>query len=570
MRLQVCICLLGLAGIAAAQSNQFSYPNFSGATTISLRGSAAQVGGLVRVTPDAPNQTGAFWHDTAMPVLGGFDTTFTFRITPPVVGRIAEGMAFVIQNSAQGASALGGGVWALGYGSNGAPSIRNALAIELVDTYLDPFLGDTSNNEISVHTGGTSGCEEDESASIGRVTPLINVGNGQIHTARILYVPGTLQIFVNNLTTPVLTVPYDFQTGARRLNGTQVGGLDLPNATAFLGFTSATGAGTLTEQVDILSWTWTSMPGTDPCMEGTVNAQAGAPVDVLQLNGSSGGYFRTVTMNAFGSLDIAVDAPPAAASADFILALQPGSNVQPFATGIGDFCFNPLAPGSLIFAETLGIRGGGLVPATAAPWAINFPTGPTVPTTIMVQGLISDPSATQQFSLTNAVILDVVLGAPPTITRVLPGSALPGGTIAITGTDFEQLAQVTIDGVPVTVTSSTPTQLDIIYPAGVACDATLVVTNPDGQTASAAINPTPAVTRVFPASGPAAGGTSVLFIGSGFSAGTVVQLGGVSLPLTLAQPNAVRVTTPAHPAGPATFTITTPGGCVTTASFTFN
>ena len=116
-------------------------------------------------------------------------------------------MTFAIHNDARGAAAVGGGVWALGYGANNSPALQNSLVIELVDTYQDPFLGDTSANEISVHTNGTGNNSEYESYSIGRTTAPVPVGNGALHTARIHYVPGTLTIYVDDMNNPALVVP---------------------------------------------------------------------------------------------------------------------------------------------------------------------------------------------------------------------------------------------------------------------------------------------------------------------------------------------------------------------------
>ena len=374
--------------------------------------------------------------------------------------------------------------------SNGTAAIRNALAIEIVDTYQDGFLGDTSNNEISVHTGGTGECHEEETWSIARMTPPFAVANGAVHTARIQYVPGTLSIYIDDLINPLLVVPYDLFAGGMRLNGAAVGGLDLPQGTAWLGFTSATGAGTLTEDVRILSWNFTGAPLTDPCFAGTVGASAGSPVDVLRVNGSAGDFFRTVTMNTWSSLGITVDAPPGMASAPFALAVDAGAVVAPWASGVGDLCFDPFGPTSFILADAFG-GFGGLIPASPAPYQLNFLVGPTVPAEVLLQGVIADSSAPSGLAITNGVRLSVVIGAPPTITLVNPLSAAPGGMVEIRGSDFDAAATVTVAGNAVTATYVDSTLLQFLWPAIVPCDAPLVVRNPDGQTATATLNPTP-------------------------------------------------------------------------------
>ncbi len=233
---------LALAAMSPAQN--FNFSNFSSTAGLQLNGSAAQVGAVLRINPNLSNQTGAAFTTTPHVVLGGFDTTFQFRITPPLNGTKAEGMAFVIQNSPAGANALGGAVWGIGYGpgANASP-LANSLAIE-IDTFQDGFLSDTSSNELTVHTNGPANNNENEAFSIGRVTPAVNMSDGASHTMRVLYVPGTLDIFLDNLTAPVLSVPYDFTTGGNFLNnGLSVAGLNLPSAAAHVGFTATTGAG---------------------------------------------------------------------------------------------------------------------------------------------------------------------------------------------------------------------------------------------------------------------------------------------------------------------------------------
>ena len=74
--------------------------------------------------------------------------------------------------------------------------------------------------------------------------PGVNLSDGNVHTVILQYDPGTLSIFVDNPGTPVLTVPLQLATL-----------LSLNGQTAYVGFTGGTGA--LTENNDILSWTFT-------------------------------------------------------------------------------------------------------------------------------------------------------------------------------------------------------------------------------------------------------------------------------------------------------------------------
>ena len=48
---------------------------------------------------------------------------------------------------------------------------------------------------------------------IGRITPAINMSDGLLHVMRISYTPGTLNVYLDNLVTPLLSIPWDFNTG---------------------------------------------------------------------------------------------------------------------------------------------------------------------------------------------------------------------------------------------------------------------------------------------------------------------------------------------------------------------
>lgn len=72
---------------------------------------------------------------------------------------------------------------------------------------------------------------------------------------------------------------------------------------------------------------------------------------------------------------------------------------------------------------------------------------------------------------------------------------------------------------------------------------------------------TPTVTSVTPASGPAAGGTSVTINGCGLTAATLVKFGAsLATGVTLASDSQITAVSPARTAGPVDVTVTTPKG----------
>ncbi|MEM9378651.1 MAG: L-type lectin-domain containing protein [Planctomycetota bacterium] len=252
-------------------------------------GRAATVGTTLRVhdelAPSGADNRGAVWYATPVAVAAGFDTTFVVNMNQN--GGFSgggDGMAFVIQNEqiagqtgGIGITGIGRHASALGYGrftgSAAGESVDNSLVIEL-DTFrndnqpaADPIL-DPDSNHISIHTGGNGENWQQEDFSIGRAPSEavgVDLNDGVDHTIRVVYVPGTIEVFVDG--SLVLTAPYDFQAGGTYVDtGMPAGGLDLMGGTsAWVGFTAASGG--LLENHDVVSWTFDSGgPGTNYCM----------------------------------------------------------------------------------------------------------------------------------------------------------------------------------------------------------------------------------------------------------------------------------------------------------------
>ena len=265
-------CALGaLALPVAASAQSFDYPDFSSVAGLNQVLTTAQLGNVLRVhdiTAMGGDNMGAVWYATPVNVAGGFDTTFEFQITGIGGG---DGMAFVIQNDTVagyngmvGNMGIGRHASALGYGnfvsSLAGEGLENSVAIEL-DHFMngnqpaaDPIL-DPDGNHISIHTAGALENEQQESYSIGRATDAMlgaDLNSGQVHSVRVRYVPGTLEVFFNgNL---VITAPYDFATGGTWIDSnTAVGGVNLIGGTsAYVGFTASSG-GALAAH-DLISW----------------------------------------------------------------------------------------------------------------------------------------------------------------------------------------------------------------------------------------------------------------------------------------------------------------------------
>lgn len=159
--------------------------------------------------------------------------------------------------------------------------------------------------------------------------------------------------------------------------------------------------------------------------------------------------------------------------------------------------------------------------------------------------------------------------APPAVSSIAPTSGpTAGGTVVtITGSAFQNSAGVTFDGSAATnVMYVSATELRATTPAHGWGPVNVVVTNPDGQPSTQAIQyayvaPAPTIATITPASGTTAGGTSVTIAGSGFLSGAAVTIGGAAATnVTYVSAAELRATTPAGAAGGATVVVTNPDG----------
>lgn len=364
---------LALCGVLTAQS--FNFANFSSVANLALNGSAAQAGSALQITPAVNNSAGSVWYTQPQPITGGFDTTFTFRVTAP--GTAADGFTFAIQNAPQGTTALGLPGGALGYG--GLTTLANSLVVEF-DSFANGDFGETLGNRISVHTNGAGINSPMEAFSIGETGAGIVFANGLANLARIEYTPGTLNVYLNNLGVPLLSVNYDLDIGGTLLAGIPVGGLDLPAGEAFVGFTGACGG--LSQNALIENWSWASAAGSVFSLDITQPAGPGSVRIAVSGGIPNASYLTAISFDPangtapgtgyWGGLHIPLGA----------LLAQFGFGVPPF-TGVLD------GQGEAVFS----LPGGSLAPGFPTSYCVTRTFDPaftvvTATTSIVVATLL--------------------------------------------------------------------------------------------------------------------------------------------------------------------------------------
>src|SRR5262249_20188877 len=126
-------------------------------------------------------------------------------------------------------------------------SIPGAVAVEL-DTWQNPNNGDPNDNHVSLQPVGPNpdgNTEFYHTNSLGSSTSIPNLSDGAAHVVHIQYRPGLLAVYVDQSTSPNLSVALDLTD----VNGSSA--LD-PDGYAYVGLAAGTGAGY--ENHDILTW----------------------------------------------------------------------------------------------------------------------------------------------------------------------------------------------------------------------------------------------------------------------------------------------------------------------------
>ena len=226
---------------------QFHYPDFTSHPGLNTVGSAAYTGEVLRLTPAEIQHAGALWYAEKEPVTAGFDTTFQFRLTDQGgLGKGADGLAFVLQNSGNttvaGRGSAGG--WGLGdgHGDKHAQGIPRAIAV-FFDTFQNREDHDPSGNYIGIFNNGRPGKMRWPPPRIAYTHNLqVELKDGKVHTARILFRPPVLSVYLDDPAEPALVSTIDVSLVADK------------SGSAWIGFTASTGSGY--ENHDLLSWTF--------------------------------------------------------------------------------------------------------------------------------------------------------------------------------------------------------------------------------------------------------------------------------------------------------------------------
>jgi hypothetical protein len=216
------------------------------------------------------------------------------------------------------------------------------------------------------------------------------------------------------------------------------------------------------------------------------------------------------------------------------------------------------------------VNGATVMIGTAPATNVMFVDSQTLTCTTPAQALgpkavkVTNPDTTFG-TLANGIsyVLDLV------INSIAPPLGLAGSAVSVTGVGFVPGLTLAVGGIPVIPTAVNVAAVNFTVPAGVPCDASVVVTNPDGQTQSVLWNRAPVVTSTIGAMGPPSGGATFFILGSNFYPGTTVTVGGANATVLNTSLPTLFVQAPAGTLGPATIVVSSLTGCTATSTYLY-
>eukprot|EP01080_Neovahlkampfia_damariscottae_P001488 gene1488-12105_t len=223
--------LIDISSLKLNHQEMFRFNTFSSTKNLNFVGDSSVEKNVIQLTKNLNGQTGAIWFSKKQSFKNSFEIVFQFRIS----NSGADGFALVLQNDNEKIIGKGGGH--LGY-----EGIKNSIAVEF-DTYENKDINnDPNGNHVSIQTNFNDPNSSNHKYSLGCLQNKIpKLNNGSIHTCKVEYKNESLNVFLNDLETTLISVKINLN--------------DLFDS-FWIGFTAATGG--ISQSHDLLSFIFSS------------------------------------------------------------------------------------------------------------------------------------------------------------------------------------------------------------------------------------------------------------------------------------------------------------------------
>lgn len=296
---------------------------------------------------------------------------------------------------------------------------------------------------------------------------------------------------------------------------------------------------------------------------------------------------QAVTITSISPTAITFNAPASSAGVKSVQVTTTGgsSTVSRGLNYIAAPSVSSLTPnnGALSGGATVVVEGSGFVEQNTAVYFDGTLITPTSVTQTTVSFIVPSQSSAGVSSVSistpggtsGAINGGYTYFAAPNVHAITPNYGNISGTssVAITGNNFAVgNTVVTVDGVAVTPSSVTTTEILLNMPSRASAgQVNVTVTTPGGTSSTLVFDyvSIPTIAAISPTTGNIAGGTTVTLEGSGFIENTLVSVDGVSITPTLIDTSTLRFVTPAHSAGAVQVIVSTSNGNSAPVTFTY-
>jgi IPT/TIG domain/Regulator of chromosome condensation (RCC1) repeat len=552
-----------------------------GATSNSYRLSEADVGHTIRVKETAANEGGFSREYSAETAVVTVPAPPAIAKVEPDMGPQAGGSAVVITGENLGEAN------AVTFGATAAASFRvlSAGAVEAVApagvagpvdiTVTTPEGGTSTPNADSQFTyvppPAITSVEPSKGGDAGGTTVVITGENLQEATSVTFGLSAATSFKVLSATTIEATAPEELPGGVEITITTRYGGVSEANGHG--GFTYV--APPSVSRVEAAKGPTAGANTVTITGEGFDEATAvdfgATPGAIKSVSASS--ISAEVPAAAAGTVDVTVTTRYGGTSqvseADHYTYIAPPviSKIEPAKGPIGVPATTTISGEN--FEEVTSVRFGtkptGIKSRTATSLTVEVPTNPQGTVDVTITTRYGGTSATGEGDRFTYV-------AAPVIAKVEPntGTEAGGTTVVITGENLAEANLVKFGSREAAIKADSATALTVEAPAG-AGTVDISIKTPYGTSATTegdhySYGPSPAVTKIAPASGPATGGQSVTITGKNLNGATGVRFGNASAEVLSVEATKVVARAPSEAGGEVHVTVTTPYGTSATSA----
>ncbi len=437
--------------------------------------------------------------------------------------------------------------------------INGSTVVNVTVTNSSGTTPETSASEFTYTEAPTITSISPDAGSVGGTTPVMIIGTG------FLTVSGASGVQFGTINATSYTVNSDDSITA----------IAPPQSAGAVTLTVTNSVGSATYS----SYTYNNTPSVSSVSPSGGSLNGGTAVTITGTGFTSGttvyfGEVEAVVQSSSGTTGIVATAPAGTGTVDVTVSNSNGTSAT---SSVDQFIYYAVPVVTGLSVNSGPAAGGTSVTISGSDFTdvtdVNFGDQPVASFTVVNDSTITAVSPSGAGPVDVQVTTpggssainpnDVFTYNAPSIASLSPNAGSPSGgtSVSIQGVNFTQATSVTWNDTSIPFTFISDAQITVISPVGQG-QASVTVNSAGGTSAPVLFNYVPSIASIAPDYGSTSGGTEVTLMGAGFTAGSVVTIGGKSATVLSVSSDGTTITaiTPPDPAGQVGVTVTTAGG----------